>query len=156
MSQSYVKPTAASVTSLLAMLYGDDLAASDFDSSSVAGQRLATFIDDDDRLVAACVCDRQFVVYSGAALSMIPAGGAEDMIAENSITDAIAGNFHEVMNICTKLMMSDSSAHLRLGQTLDCAQQPELAPALEALGTRVGFEVEIPGYGKGALAIYMN
>lgn len=109
MSETYVKPTAASVISLLAMIYGDELNASDLDSASVSGQRIATFINDDDELVAACVCDREFVVYSGAALAMIPAGGAQDMIAENSISEAISGNFHEVMNICTKLLMSDSS-----------------------------------------------
>lgn len=156
MSETYVKPTAQSVTSLLAMIYGDDLSTSDLDSASISGQRIATFINDDDKLVAACICNREFVVYSGAALSMIPAGGAEEMIAENSISDALAGNFHEVMNICTKLLMSDDSAHLRLDKTLDCAQQADLASSLDALATRLGFLVEIPGYGKGAMAIYMN
>ncbi|CAD7850067.1 MAG: hypothetical protein [Olavius algarvensis Gamma 3 endosymbiont] len=152
MSETYVKPTAASVISLLAMIYGDELNASDLDSASVSGQRIATFINDDDELVAACVCDREFVVYSGAALAMIPAGGAQDMIAENSISEAISGNFHEVMNICTKLLMSDSSAHLRLDKTLDYAQQAEL----DTLATRLGFQVDIPGYGSGSMAIYMN
>lgn len=153
MTETYVKPTADSVTSLLSMIYGDDLDTADLDSANVSGQRVATFINDDDQLVAACVCDREFVVYSGAALAMIPVGGAQDMIAENSITDAIAGNFHEVMNICTKLLMSDNSAHLRLDKTLECT---DLAAGLDAFGTRLGFQVDIPGYGKGAMAIYMN
>lgn len=156
MSETYIKPTAESVTSLLAMIYGDDLNTNDLDAAAISGQRIATFINDDDKLVAACVCDRHFVVYSGAALAMIPAGGAEDMIAENSISDAIAGNFHEVMNICSKLLMSDSSAHLRLDKTLDYAQQADLETSVDALATRLGFQIEIPGYGKGAMAIYMN
>jgi hypothetical protein len=156
MSETYIKPTADSVTSLLAMIYGDDLNTSDLDAAAISGQRIATFINDDDKLVAACVCDRQFVVYSGAALSMIPAGGVEDMIADNSISEAIADSFHEVMNICSKLLMSDSSDHLRLDKTLDCAQQADFDANIDALPTRLGFKVEIPGYGNGAMAIYMN
>ena len=156
MSEIYIKPTAEAVTSLLAVIYGDDLKTCELDTAAISGQRIATFIDDDDKLVAACVCDRHFVIYSGAALAMIPAGGTEDMIAENSISDAIAGNFHEVMNICSKLLMSDSSAHLRLDKTLDCAQQVDLGASIDTLATHLGFQVEIPGYGKGAMAIYMN
>lgn len=156
MSESYIQPTTKSLSALLGMIYGDDLSATETEASTVSALRVATFINDDDRLVAACLCDREFVVYAGAALSMIPAVGAQDMIAEGSVSDTIAANFHEIMNICTRLLMSDQSAHLRLDKTLECAQQDDLAGSLEALATRLGFEVEIPGYGKGALAIYMN
>ncbi len=59
--------------------------------------------------VAICVCGLEFEAYSGAALFMIPADAANEMIAGQSVTDAILDNFYEVMNICSKLLMSDPS-----------------------------------------------
>lgn len=155
MSGNYITPTAKSISALLGMILGDGLNTSSLESSDVSGQRLATYINDEDKLVAACVCDQAFVVYSGAALSMIPAAGVEDMLSANEMTETIAGNFHEIMNICSRLLMSDNSAHLRLDQTLECTRGAEILTSIESCSTRLGFQVEIPGYGKGNLAIFM-
>lgn len=156
MSGNYIKPDSESVAKLLAMIFGDDLIISSVEAANVSGERLATIIDDDDKLVVICICDLEFLAYSGAALSMIPAAGAEDMIASKTVTEAVANNFHEVMNMCTKLFMSDSSAHLRLDQTLDCEQGAEELSTIDSYATKLGFEVGVPGYGKGRLALFMN
>ncbi len=112
--------------------------------------------DDDDKLVALCVCDKEFVAYSGAALSMIPADVANEMISGNSVTEAMIGNFYEVMNICSKLLMSDSSAHLRLDKTLVPEDSAETVSALKESAQVIGFNVEIPKYGVGGLTFLVT
>lgn len=155
MSISYAIPTPQTVSSLLAMIFGDDLSASKCDSPALDGQYVATFLSDDDQLVALCVCDKEFVAYSGAALSMIPADVAKEMISGNAVTDAMVDNFHEVMNICSKLLMSDSSAHLRLGKTLSPDQSAEAIAAMKESHT-AAFGVDIPRYGKGTLTFVVT
>jgi len=147
----YVTPTPQSVCSLLAMIFGEELDVSDCEPPELSSQYIATFVNDDNQLVAFCACDKAFVAYSGAALSMIPADVANEMIAGNSVTDAMVGNFYEVMNISSKLMMSDSSAHLRLAQTLHPEQAAEPIAALQESAQITGFSVKIPRYGEGTL-----
>ena len=89
---------------------------------------------------------------AGAALSMIPAPAANGMIAEKSVTEDVKANFHEVMNICSKLMLSDKSPHLRLVDVQEPgASTTQIVTSLDASATTVAFEVEIPRYGKGYL-----
>lgn len=156
MSTNYVIPTSQSVCSLLSMIFGDDLKVSDCDPSNLGNQHVATFIDDSDQLVALCVSDKEFVAYSGAALSMIPADVAKEMIAGNAVTEAMVGNFNEVMNICSKLLMSDSSAHLRLDKTLNPEESAEAVASLQESGHIFGFGVDVPRYGKGTLTFVVT
>lgn len=148
---TFVVPTEQTVTSLLQMLYGNDLSSGDCSVDDVSSYRTSTFVDDDNNLVAVLICDIQFAVYSGAALSMIPSGGADDMIAENDVSKTVLDNYHEVMNICSKLLMTDTGAHLRLGKVFDTAEEAG-SDSIQAIATKVGFEVDIPGYGKGKIA----
>lgn len=156
MSSNYVIPTEKSVASLLAMIFGDGLGVNDGDAADLNSQHVATFIDDEDKLVAICACDKEFVAYSGAALSMIPADVANEMISGNSISEALVGNFYEVMNICSKLLMSDSSAHLRLDKTLDPGAANDAVASLEAAAEKVAFSVNIPSYGSGTLTFLIS
>ena len=149
MPRGFVTPKAASVADMLGMLYGDDVDTSDCAAMpDPAGSYGAEFVDDDGELVAICVCDKQFVGYSGAGLSMLPKGGAEDMIADNDFSKTVLDNFYEVMNICSRLLMSDTSPHLRLTKSFG---PDKCAAAIGELGEaiKVGYEVAIPKYGKG-------
>jgi len=137
------------------MIFGDDLSASGCESPAPDGKYVATFLSDDDQLVALCVCDKEFVAYSGAALSMIPADVAKEMIAGNAVTDAMVDNFYEVMNICSKLLMSESGAHLRLGKTLSPDQSADPIAAMKESQT-AAFVVDIPRYGKGTLTFVIT
>ena len=156
MSNRYIAPTANAMVDMLAMVFGEGVEVSNDDDTELAGKHAATFLDDEDKLVALCVCDLPFVTYSGAALSMVPAAAANDMLNEKFISDVVAQNFHEVMNICSSLMMSDSSAHLRLEKVLN----PESsASAIEKLGTTdtlIAFSLKIPNYGDGKIAFAIS
>lgn len=155
---TYVMPTSESTSDLLKMLYGNELSSSDCNVDEVASYQVATFVDDGNNVVAAIACDIKFVVYSGAALSMIPSGGADDMVSTKKATDAVLDNFHEVMNICSKLFMTDTSAHLRLGKIIDASEAADSVSvqALESLATKAGFDVEIPEYGNGKMVAIVS
>ncbi len=156
MSKKYVIPTPQSASSLLSIIFGAELDVSDCEPAELSGQYVATFVDDDDHLVALCACDKEFVAYSGAALSMIPAVVANEMISGNDINEAMVGNFYEVMNICSKLLMSDTSAHLRLDKTLGPEQSAEPIAALQEATHISGLGVDIPQYGKGKLTFVIS
>ena len=51
MSTNYVIPTPASVSSLLAIIFGEDLDVSDCEPPELSSQYIATFVNDDDQLV---------------------------------------------------------------------------------------------------------
>lgn len=156
MSTKFVIPTIKSISSLLGMIFGAELGVSDSEPADASSQYVAAFVSDEGQLVAICACDKSFVAYAAAALSMIPADMANEMISGNDLTEAIVGNFHEVMNICSKLLMSDSSAHLRLENVLTPGQSAEAIAALGDSVQTVGFGVDIPRYGKGALTFLVT
>lgn len=150
---TFIVPTSESVSDLLKMLYGDELISTECGVDDIASFKVATFVDDDNKVVAAAFCDIEFVVFSGAALSMIPRGGAEDMISEKAPTDAVLDNFHEVMNIYSKVFMTTTSAHLRLGKVIDASEAADSVSvqALNATGTTLGLDISIPEYGSGKI-----
>lgn len=149
MAGNFVTPQEAAVSEMLGMLFGDISVSA---GGEVAAEGFgATMIDDDDQLVAMIVCDYPFVGFSGAALSMMPVGGAEDMIAEKDFSKTIMDNFYEVMNICSRLLMSDSSDHLRLDQTVDPGVLADTVASLSATKT-VSYKVDIPRYGSGTMS----
>lgn len=156
MSKRFVKPYTERVRALLAMIFGDELEANECDVPDFSNKYVATFVDDEDKLVALCICDQQFTTYSGAALAMIPSNIADEMIAENDLSKTLSDNFYEVMNICSKLLMSDESEHLRLDKTLVGAPGDEAIAALGEDAIKCGFEVDIPRYGKGIMSFLMT
>lgn len=144
----YVKPTSQNVSELMGMLYGLELETSE--SSPIdAPAYTATFVNPEGELVAACLCDSEMVIYSGAALSMMPPGGAQDMVSEKEFTKSVLDNFHEVMNICTRLMMSNDSPHLKLDKVLPSAEVASDLGSLKEAATQAAFEIAIPRYGSG-------
>ena len=60
------------------------------------------------------------------------------------------------MNICSKLLMSDTSAHLRLDKTLNPQESAESVSTLKDAAQVIGFDVDIPQYGKGMLTFLVT
>ena len=150
MSTQYVVPRAAAVSNLLGMIFGEGVRV-DTTAADLAGKTVATFVNDSDDLVALCACDKRFVGYSGAALSMIPPDAVEEILSGSELTPVLRDNFHEVMNICSKLLMSDTSAHLRLHRTMPADQAGDAISSLQATATGTGFAVDFPRYGRGSM-----
>lgn len=153
---NYVVPTARAATDILGMMYGDDLEVSEDSGDNVQNRHVATYVSDDDGLVALCACDDEFVIFSGAALSMVPADVAREMVAEKDFSDIVLANFHEVMNICSRLLMSDDSPHLRLDKTLPPTDADAAVSKLGANTSLTSFNVSIPAYGSGNLVFMIS
>lgn len=157
MSTNFVIPEKGAVADLLGIVLGDDLGVNPEDAENLDGQFVATYIDDDDKLVAIGGGNPAFVAYAGAALSMIPAATAQEMIDKNDITPAISANFYEVMNICSRLLMTEADdRHLRLDKTLAPGEAAEYVSQLNGGGTPVGFKLEVPNYGAGHLSFLVT
>ncbi len=149
MSKQYVVPGTRATTELLAMIFGNEISVAKGEATEISDSHVATFIDDDDKLVAICACDKQFVAYSGAALSMIPANVANEMIGSNDIPESILSNFYEVMNICSKLMMDDDSLHLRLDKIAAPGEASAEIGSMADCDQTLSFTLNIPQYGQG-------
>lgn len=148
----YNVPDVDRVESMLKLFFGEGTEVASAPPPDKSQSFVATFISDTDELVAAIYCDPHFVAFSGAAFSMLPPAVAEEMVKENSYSDVVKANFHEVMNICSRLLMTDSSAHLRLDKTL--MPDAGAAPLSELDGSAevAAFQINIPGYGPGVVA----
>lgn len=150
-------PTTGELRQMLAMLYGDKLGletgkpvAADAGSKSV----VAVYVNDANEPVTACVCDHQFAAFAGSALTKIPRGGAEDAAKTGDFSEMMLGNLREVMNICSRLFMYNSSPHLRLESVYATpdALPDSVRSMVGASQGRGDFSVSIPGYGDGTLS----
>ena len=157
MSTVFPVPEETEVKQMLGMLYGNDLqvqAGEPLAGDNGSKNIVAVYINDEGEPVTACCCDIPFAAYSGAALSMIPPGGAEDAASKGDLTEMMRGNLNEIMNICSRLFITEDTPHLKLDALYDSPETlPEAARTMvESAAGRSGFEVSIPGYGAGKIA----
>jgi hypothetical protein len=157
MSVSYYLPNDIETLGVLSMLYGDDIkVAKDEGALAIDDSKLyGLYVDSEGKPVGVCLCDTSFAAYAGAALSMLPPGGAEDAADSGEISDTMKENVYEVMNICSRLLMSDDTPHLKLENMYnDVAELSE--EAVDMIKTAEGsshFDIDIPNYGKGRLSL---
>ncbi len=153
MSTKVIIPSTSSVEPTFEMLFGDDLDVSVGNVDEAAGQteRVAIYVDDDSKVIAACGCDNYFAAYSGASLTRIPADVAKEAADDNDFSAMMSNNFYEVMNICSKLLMDDHSTHLRLDKVF---HKDEMGSAMEGMSAYASFHVDIPRYGLGKIAFF--
>lgn len=149
-------PQENQIRQIFSMLFGDGLALDTGkpDTADDARSMYAVFINDEGKHVTACVCDYNFAAFAGSALTRIPAGGAEDAAQSGEFTDMMLSNLHEIMNICSRLFMNNTSPHLRLETVYTSPDSvPDAARVmLDTCQERVDFSVSIPGYGKGGVS----
>jgi two-component system chemotaxis response regulator CheY len=111
--------------------------------------------DGGDPAVACGIFDVPFAARAGAAFSLIPALAAAEMIVSRRLTDVVAENLHEVLNVMSRLLDSGGSARISLGP-IHRPGEPlarELAARIAKPGARIDLCVEIAGYGKGNLTL---
>jgi two-component system, chemotaxis family, chemotaxis protein CheY len=110
---------------------------------------------DDNSVIAYAVCDLALAARVGAALSLIPAGPANEAIASGQLADTLFENFREVLNVLTQLFESSGRFRVCLhrihkpGEALP----PQLADHLSKPKSRTDVAVDVSGYGKGALTL---
>jgi hypothetical protein len=85
---------------------------------------------------------------------MLPPAVAKEAAKSKDLTPVMLANLHEVMNICTRLVLRDDTPHLKLREMCPLATLP--APAAAILTTakgRADFEIGIGKYGPGILSV---
>jgi hypothetical protein len=156
MATRYPLPDLAKVKLMLGLLY-DGLEVKPgkkFEIAPASGAWLGLYIADDGSPVAACVADLALAAHSSAALSMLPPAVAKDAAKSKELTEVMIANLREIMNICTRLLMEEGSAHLRLDSVYPAKALPaSAAKLLGAVQGRVDFELNVPKYGPGTLAV---
>ena len=118
---------------------------------------IAVYVDDQLRITALIAGDLAVSAYAGAALGLVPVGGAQAVIEEGVLSPTLTENLYEVLNIAASLFNAPGADHLRLHELH--AAGPVLPPLVRAqaltLGRREDLTVDIAGYGAGRLSIVL-
>ena len=87
----------------------------------------------------------------------MPVGGAQGAVDAGALTDTLAENLYEVLNIAASMFNEPGAEHLRLHE-VHPAGVP-LPPVVRAqaltLGRREDVTLDIAGYGRGQLSVVM-
>jgi hypothetical protein len=62
--------------------------------------------------------------YAGAALGLMPAGGAQDCIEDGMPSPVLAENVTELCNVLTSLLNREGSPYLKLYKVYPAPEQP--------------------------------
>lgn len=116
---------------------------------------VASYVDDAHNLSSVVVMDLPLAAYVGAALALVPKGGAEIAIEESSLPQSLLENSSEALNILASIINEAGDVHQRLQQVY--GQHDQLPPAVAAwaatLGSREDVHLDVQGYGGGHLSI---
>ncbi|GAA0742800.1 hypothetical protein Drose_31715 [Dactylosporangium roseum] len=155
---SHVLPVPKAVKDLFDDLLGRPVTVSPADplrAADIPRTLVALYTDERLHLNAVIGMDFKLTAYAGAAIGLIPPGGAEACIEDNEISKMIGENATEVCNILAGLINREGAPRLKLHQTFLPGETPpaDAVNWLLALGRRLDLKVEVSGYGAGNIAI---
>jgi hypothetical protein len=153
-------PNPKDARDLLSDLLGRDVTVAD-GQPVVPGPRepvtVAVYVDDALRTAVVAVADLRLSAYAGAAIGLVPVGGAEAAIEDRELAASVRGNLDEILNVISALFNVEGAPHLRLYATYTLGEEPpsDVAALLRTIGRRLDLDVEIAGYGAGALSLVL-
>jgi hypothetical protein len=120
-----------------------------------ANPLVSTYVDDGMVLRAVVGMDLPLAAYAGAALGLIPSGGAQACIEDEELSANMAENVIEVCNILSSLLNHEGQPRLRMHETFLPGQAAPKGAAgqLQAVGRRLDLVVDVQGYGRGRMAV---
>lgn len=118
---------------------------------------VATYVDDNYTLTAIAVMDLPLAAYAGAAIALVPQGGAEAAVEDSRLPPNLFDNAAEILNVLASPIGDHSKVHVRLSSTFAPGEAipPQVESVAVSLGARQDVTLEISGYGKGRLAIVL-
>lgn len=155
-------PTAVEVRELLEGMLGRDV------EMTVVGEKVSPespgcvvgeYIDVMGKVHAVVAAELDIAAYMGAAIALIPAGGAEASIEDGFLSSNLRENFSEVLNVMASLFNKDDSIHLKLDTVADQAQAPISGAAerlMSGFGPALCMNTEVKGYGKGLVSVLLS
>ncbi|WP_375493199.1 hypothetical protein [uncultured Jatrophihabitans sp.] len=152
------QPSAKEVRDLLNDLLGRDVEIQASDAWAPLPSDVpaaAEFVDDHLQLQVVVVLDLALATYIGACIGLIPAGGAQDMVAEKSPSEMVMSNCYEVLNILTSVFNKPDNPHVRITNfhRPGAALPADVAQIAGRPAGRLDLAVDISGYGKGRLGL---
>jgi hypothetical protein len=118
---------------------------------------VAVYVDPQMAINALCVMDLGASAYTGAALALLPPGGAQDAVEEDGeLSGMLVEALHEVVNVLSALFNTPGAPHSKLHKLY--APGDDLPGDIEGMlanFNRIDLAIEISGYGKGALSLVL-
>ena len=156
-----VLPSAQEVRELVEGLLGRDVQVLTggriIDPAEPGGAMVGSYVDRLLRLRALVVLDLAFAARCGAAIGLVPNRLSEEDVAAQELSDTLAENAAEVLNVTASLFNTPDAPHLRL----DAVYQPvqplphDIARWVKAYVPRLDLTVDISGYGEGAFSVLL-
>jgi hypothetical protein len=119
---------------------------------------VAVYVDPHMAINALCVMDLGAAAYTGAALALLPPGGAQDAVEEDGeLTSLLVEALHEVVNVLSALFNTPGAPHSKLHKLYAPGDDlPGDIAGMLANFNRIDLAIEVPGYGKGALSLVLS
>jgi hypothetical protein len=119
---------------------------------------VAVYVDPQMAVNALCVMDLGAAAYTGAALALLPPGGAQDAVEEDGeLTSLLVEALHEVVNVLSALFNTPGAPHSKLHKLYAPGDDlPGDIAGMLANFNRIDLAIEVPGYGKGALSLVLS
>ncbi len=152
-----ILPAPKDVRDLLEGLLGKDVAVAPGDPVSLNdGAALAVYVDPQLRTNAVCLMDVPLAAWCAGALALLPKGGLEDAIDEGELSDMHLEVVYEVVNVAAALFNGGGVTHSRLYKLYAPGEAvPGDLAGLAAGFNRIDLDVEVAGYGSGAMSIVL-
>ena len=124
-----------------------------FPSTAVPGMT-CTWVDDNDQMIYAGLCEMSLAAALGAAIGLRPASAVPDLIQSGTIPEELRADSREVFNVLSRSFTDAGSVRVRLHE-ISFAPDPPLA-AVTALNAsapgRMDFKITVGRHGSGRLA----
>lgn len=153
-------PDPKPIKDLFESLLGRDVAISISAEPVVPTARRACcvglYLHDNADVGALVAADLELSARAGAALGLVPKAGADSAIENRELPAALYDNFFEVMNILSSLFNEGQPQdHLKLSSVCQPGSviPTNAAKMLRGLGKRADYNLDVDGYGRGALGV---
>jgi len=153
-------PAAKDVRDMLAGLVGRNVTVSPGAPVTPAPDRpvaVAVYVAPDMSVNALCLMDLGASAYTGAALALLPPGGAQDAVEEDhELSGLLVEALHEVVNVLSALFNTPGAPHSKLHKLYAPGEEVagDLAGMLAGFN-RIDLVVDVQGYGKGSLSLVL-
>lgn len=153
-------PAAKDVRDMLTGLVGKPVTVNPGDPVTPAPDRpvsVAVYVDPYMNVNALCLMDLGASAYTGAALALLPPGGAQDAVEEDGeLSGMMVEALHEVVNVLSALFNTPGAPHSKLHKLYAPGEDVpgDLAGMLAGFN-RIDLAIDVPGYGKGGLSLVL-
>jgi hypothetical protein len=153
-------PSADDVRGLLNGLFDRAVSVHEEDLPVLRGADVhvvASYVDDAGALRAVAFCDVVLGNVLGAALALVPPPRVAEALASGAVAADLADNTREVLNVAAS-MFNQGEAHLLLRGTWVVPElvAPDVVGFLREPCRRADLRVEVPGYGRGVIALLLR